>query len=80
MLKNLVIPYKTDNQAHPQMDGTIIFFEIIFRLGAGCTHLQFLLLNQFSRFHLVDSYSKSFTYILNFSYALFKILIIVGFR
>ena len=47
------------------MDGTIIFFEIIFRLGVGCTHLQFLFLNQFSQLHLVDSYSKSFAYILN---------------
>ena len=47
------------------MDETIVFFEIIFRLGVGCIHLHFLFLNLFNQLHLFNNYSKSFIYILN---------------
>jgi len=63
--RSLEVVYKICSRARHQMDGTIIFFEIIFRLGVGCIHLQSLSLNQFNQLRLVNSYSKSFIYILN---------------
>ena len=63
--RSLEVAYKTGSQAHLRMDETTVFFEIIFRLGVDCIHLQSLSWNQFNQLHLVDSYSKSFIYILN---------------
>ena len=62
--RSLEVPCKIGSRVHRQMDGTVVFFEIIFKLRVDCIHPQSLTSNQFNQLHLVDSCSKSFIYTL----------------
>ena len=63
--RSLEVPCKIGSRVHRQMDGTVVFFEIIFKLRVDCIHPQSLTSNQFNQLHLVDSCSKSFIYTLD---------------